>query len=364
MHISLRPLLFLTCLFPSLASAGEVWTVSPTGQGADFSSIQDAIDAAVDGDTVLIEPGIDYDDTVTIQNKTLDLLVDGADPVGGVIVVTVKDIPANKRVSLSGMSGAVEVENCAGEVLIVQHTADERGIGFTGFNTFRATDSVGVTLVDCRFLATGSTSTFSDGRPAMAVQNSRMMIYNSRAVGGAGYGDTCLGGVSNGGSGIEIAFGSSVRAVDSQFIGGPGGVSTCNFGLDGSPSNVQPGSELTMATHPEVSLSGDLVAREGRQFQLQVSGSPGSRVTSLTSTDLQYTVLPTGVGALHAATPATLLFEGIIPTSGVLSLSMDAPFLGPMDESRTRYLQVFLDGAGNTRYLSNVLALTVVDSSL
>lgn len=53
-------------------SEGEVYEVIPDGSG-DFTTIQEGVNAAVSGDTLLIYPGV-YEEIVEIYNKTVHLL--------------------------------------------------------------------------------------------------------------------------------------------------------------------------------------------------------------------------------------------------------------------------------------------------
>ena len=59
-------------------AAATTWTVDDPG-GADFTSIQDAVDAANDGDTIIVRDGT-YHENVDI-NKQLTLIGEGADVV-------------------------------------------------------------------------------------------------------------------------------------------------------------------------------------------------------------------------------------------------------------------------------------------
>lgn len=101
---------------------GKVWIVDDTpSTGADFASIQAAIDAAtvVDGDVLLVKPG-NYSSLSITNGKALTIQADS----GGIATVfvpysgsLVSGLPAGKSVRLRGLSmNQVCLSNCAGTI--------------------------------------------------------------------------------------------------------------------------------------------------------------------------------------------------------------------------------------------------------
>jgi hypothetical protein len=101
----MSPLSSPTALLAALAWATPAlaqvtWTVDDSG-GADFVQIQDAIDAAADGDVILVEPG-DYASFAIVDKG---LVLTGTTPTAMVRVSShseVRDLAAGKLVELTG----------------------------------------------------------------------------------------------------------------------------------------------------------------------------------------------------------------------------------------------------------------------
>src|SRR6185436_13760735 len=81
---------------PAFANVLKVATT-----GAPFTQIQSAVNAASDGDVILISPG-SYG-AVTIDGKSLTLVKQGTANVTIMGTTTVKNLTASKRVILSGL---------------------------------------------------------------------------------------------------------------------------------------------------------------------------------------------------------------------------------------------------------------------
>lgn len=352
---SILPLLGTLC---SGAVAGEVWTVSVTGAGADFSSIQAAIDVAADGDTVLVQPGTSYTGPLVIEDKALTVVVDDGEKASGMDGLTILNLPPNKSVLVSGIKSSLVVEDCAGEVLL-----QDCGGSVFGGTMFEARSSNRVSLVSCAFNGMSGPDDGDDGSDAIRITASQVSLYHVTARGGDGANGLCLGGPGDGGDGIVVTDQSFVRAVSSTFTGGAGGYSACEDGFWGWDVNVNFNSTYSTQAHQDLVLTGPSVVREGETIEWELNGVAGLEARSLTSTALRQRFLPESVGVLQVALPAVQESLGPIPANGVLQLSQTAPFLGAGDESRTRFVQFLVMDSG-TRYLSNVVSLTVVDGGL
>ena len=73
MRLALLPTFALLLASSQVDAQGKLWVVDDDGgPGVDFTAIQDAVDAAVDGDGILVRPG-DYG-RVTIDGKSLRVI--------------------------------------------------------------------------------------------------------------------------------------------------------------------------------------------------------------------------------------------------------------------------------------------------
>ena len=105
---------------------GSVLVVDPGGGGA-FTEIQDAVDAAVDGDTILLRHGTYVDLSFPFEPVIIDgkSLVVAATQSGAVLLnglhLYVRNLSAGQTVTLSGLQvqdAAVVLDNNVGAVLL------------------------------------------------------------------------------------------------------------------------------------------------------------------------------------------------------------------------------------------------------
>jgi len=113
--------------FAPVAASQQVWVVDDTaGTGADFSAIQGAINAAVDGDTILVRAG--EQPAFVVDGKSLTVTADTGAAVH-VAGFRVRNLAVDQSATIIGLSAGaplsfqpgvevLKVTDCAGPVLI------------------------------------------------------------------------------------------------------------------------------------------------------------------------------------------------------------------------------------------------------
>jgi hypothetical protein len=157
--------------------------------GTTYATIQAAVDAAVDGDTIEISAGT-YTEDVTITGKAIT--IDGAETGG------VNDVTLNGQITVAGtLDGAFSITdlniNAAGKARGVFVSANSTG--FAGSVTL---DDVTISNAQSNGFAyiragNGSTPTLGDTIGAVSILNSTFNN-NATATGGNGRGDILLFG--------------------------------------------------------------------------------------------------------------------------------------------------------------------------
>lgn len=329
MRTSLAPLLLLVLAAPVRS---EVHTVGPPGSGADFTTIQAAVDAAADGDTVLVAAG-DYTG-FSVQKPVLVLgagsektKVTSLYPVG--TGVSVAGIPAHKVAVVAGMAldaipkafigtgiallpaeGTVvlhdlktlsedfgQLEATGSGRLVLSRLAltsnGSPGASLKGYSSriwlvdSRLTKSMAVPigfpavlstarLVDCEAFLAGCTLTGSDVEPTWTLQGgSGLELKESQVVAGR---TVFLGGdgatTGAGGFGVALTGASTLVAGGDVLV--KGGIDGAGL-LEQAPVSIERGSTFFQgsAALPTLSAFPPIVAA-GDQLALALLGQPGA----------------------------------------------------------------------------------------
>ncbi|QDV08966.1 hypothetical protein Poly30_45220 [Planctomycetes bacterium Poly30] len=234
-----------------------------TDHPAPFRQIQEAIDVAQDGDTIVVRPRVDYrarmdgfvidGKALTIHGMDAEFLLTGkatirSIPAGGTVVLRGLDINRRTRddphahdvdpLSPGAPGIGLVVAECAGAVSL-QSCSVEGGFisGWTGGPSQGGIELVDVSsfsAVDCR-LRGGAVST------GMRIVRSRATLYRSDVFGGIGLGDTGYNPTSGDGAlGVDVRGRSFLWIGDSSIEGGPGGIAYC-IGTGSCPATVGDG---------------------------------------------------------------------------------------------------------------------------
>ena len=343
-------------LLTPLALAGDVLVVASSGSG-DFTYLQAAVDAAAEGDTIVVEAGT-YAVNTVIAAKSLDIVAmdGGADwPTSRIDVL---DLAPSQTVRLAGLGVRnLRVEGCLGPVVL--EDLNPNGSIQTTSNLL-VLDSPAVTVTNSSFTGDcdyGWDDAGAWGGPAVYAGDSQVRIYHSALTGGWGNDDFGPCGVGGfGGPGIWADTGSTVRHSGCSFVGGAGGYGTCSDGGPG-PGTTGSGTLLTLAT-PVTQLVGTRSAAAGSTVALTISGPPGAIPMLVTSAAARTLDLAPTVGTLHLAWPFALGPLPPIPASGTLLHTVALPPLPP-DQAQLQLLQV-VHGLPGSRFLGPPLGLTVL----
>lgn len=363
-----------TALLTTGHAANQVVTVGPTGSSAQYTSLQEAIVFAGDGDILLVKPG--SDSSAVLNGKGLTIVAD--DPTGLEFVkiasLTIQNVSPPSAVVLRGfrladalmLSPRLQITNCSG-VIAIEDCQVENGVPAS----IGIANSAAVTLSHCVSIgATGHSMAQRDGSSAVDVTNSNVALYDCALEGGRGGDDfnnnqLYAGMPTDGGAGIEIGNASSVLVCGSIVSGGDGGdkvFSLFDFNLCGDGGNsitLATGSTLRRLNSPLIpgaggtsiwpqgipgqdgvpllDLGGTVIiknewarrfeastpVREGETQTLTVHGQPGESCWLLFSLAPAASYFPGLQGTLLPALPITLL--ALPPLDGTGTLALPAP---------------------------------------
>lgn len=421
---SLLPLALLS-ISAAASAQGAVWVVDDDGgPGVAFTSIQSAVDAAANGDTVLVKDGT-YDEQVRVFSKELAIVaeqgatvlvlrgirVQGLPPSGGLLLRGL-EVPGSPTqpfadaLVVSSSQGPVWVEDCtlrgshvfssaaAGAFLVDASSVTflrctlrgGTGVSETG-GPARGGDGVQLVggaahlhgcVLEGHDATQGSGGGFGfplqvPGGSGAYVTDGLLFASGSNFTGGKGadgfqsvFG--CAVG-SDGGAGIWLASaGATAQLLDSSSSGGPGGApfGACAGGATG-PATLVMGGTLTVLPGSHHGLVAASPVREGQASAATFTGEAGELVFLALGTAPEPGLLsPAWSGVLHVDGGSSLvLFLGVMPAGGTLSFLPTAGQLAPGLLATTLYLQpAFFGPAAPRLRLGAPSALTILDSSL
>jgi hypothetical protein len=198
----------------------------------------------------------------------------------------------------------------------------------------------------------------------------KLLLSNSSVQGGRGgpllgqcY-DTSSGG--DGGPGLVVGAGTTVRRHATTFTGGMGGAAPpCGTaGPTGAP--VENSGTLNSDPTTALSLTAPTVAREGQAITLTFTGAPGDLVNLIAGTQTTFQELPMGPLLVQPGATAIPLRGplGMIGPSGVLTASYHLPLLPPGVGALNLWFQGLARHADGKRTLGSFTVVTVIDSGL
>ncbi|MFT5049266.1 MAG: hypothetical protein ACI8QZ_000658 [Chlamydiales bacterium] len=420
---SLFNFLLLTSLAP-FARAGVVHVVDSATPGA-FQQIQDAVDAAVGSDVVLVRSGTYAGFEIVAKEIAVVADEDALVLVGGAIRVV--SLSASQDVLLSGLHATgtlaaggelrngLALLNNAGSVRLLGCDF-EAAMGGMDPSCTRSHGALVENCADVAFTACllrGRSSDFAGGN-GLELRASAVALYDSALVGGDGgpafpcqaYMD---GG--NGGSGVQHADLVHLLLQNTSCAGGDGGLegtpqaageclfpgaggnalrrfgfatstpallacplssgatapctgNTCSF-VDCPPPPVAHvfGRSVTLQGRAPT-LDSARVLRDGELLTLSFNGLPGDRVGLFLSDETAYRALARGVDLVQESRPRLVLIAGVIDATGTLTRSLSIPALAPGEEARTLYLQAQHRGPTGFPTLSGLASVVIVDATL
>jgi hypothetical protein len=405
---------------PCWAMPGDVWLVDSLG-GGDFLQIAEAVDAAQDGDTVLVRPWMASQygayDAFTIQAKGLRVVAEafGIVKVEAVRVVGTSD---SQQVVLAGFafrlddgfpqgySRPLHILDCDGPVRVSRCHWDG-AVSETKVGAATIEDSQDVVLDRCLTEASGMAAGIAilnsraalyecssrgsygnqwwpkEGAPGLLVSGSQVHASHAWTQGGVGP-DTCFDFTEDGrgGPGTFVAGASTLRIWDTTLEGGQGGdggydIFSCHPGAgpDGFPFKVEAGSKLIKEASVLPRFTVEPTLRRGAEVVIQAYGTPGESLVLRRAHGTVYYPQPPGRGIIHVvqAPGDAGLALGQLDPSGRLTASfrlhdlvadLPAGSVRSVDLVSTLYLQVESPDAPGGSRLGNVVPFTHYTPSL
>ena len=333
--------------------------------GAEYPTIQSAVNDAEEGDLLLVKVG-EYPG-FTVTNKSLTIVADEGHAVTVTGRIRIRNLSSEKRVSLIGLDSATSIGMPKGNLYADNNKGSVRALNSTFIGSFgdgpftdagvHLTGNSDVAFSNCEITGglgdSGNGYDAGPGGSGILSRGSYSALYNSTVSGGVGgSGNFGYGSGGNGGhaldvdSGLSFASGSEliggkggftddflpvssgdggdaifttmnsrIRLLDTTQVGGKAGATTCCTipGSDGLPFGGN--GMLVDFGFDSRSIQMPVPVRDGTTQQLQLSGNPGDLAFLFLSDTSRFTALSaySGVQLVNAD---LILYQGIIPASG------------------------------------------------
>ncbi len=392
--------------------------VTIVGQTGGYATIQAAVTAASDGDTLIVSSGT-YNAGFVIDGKALNVVGQNGIAPKITAACAVRNLAAGKAVVLSGLNidatianqaltAGLTVENNVGSVRV--HECQLRGVKSFGFQgqvapSLLIDNSMGVVASQCSLL--GRDAGFFSGDPevrggsGVESHDSSFALYECTIKGGGGSheswpdggdggdalvvdgastvftlvsGCTIQGGTGGGGDFIGCTISGAggnalvlnnteLAVLDSTAVGGaPGNFGPCGLGPNGV-ALISVNSTVTPHAGAARSLSGPNGVTDKYTVPLVVQGEPGDKVWLIASKDTGFRYLPLLSGVLIVPRPfhMTVLPQGTIGASGTLELGIALGDLQLPAPTEVRTMQALCKSAAGASFLSSPLPMVVID---
>lgn len=403
-------ILSAAALSPLAVAADQVLTVGCVCLGEDFSTAQEAVNAASEGAVIVVKSG--SQGGLIIDGKSVTVVIYKVSTDPKFFKVTVKNLAAHQSVTLRGLSlgtsifdlNQCEIRDCAGSVFL------------EGCEAYVAVhNSPRVVLSRCTLQGADGgpfpTTTPEPTQPALTVQNSFVTVYESSLAGGGGVSAgiapfTSTVSISQAGApAIDLASGTCVLAKCTVRGGSGGGgfanlavclpgshggtgaevdgtlvaiSSTIQAGFEGfSPQDCQligsgppalivgPAGSVSTGAEPVRSLSvfhggpSNGVAPMGSDVWTRFDGLPGENALLLVSFQPSGAYVLALHGPLAGAAPFVPLPLGVVPASGRIEFSAPLPPTLPAGvEGIVLYEQALVAGSAGTGLVSSPSVFT------
>ena len=374
----------------------EVHVIDPlSGAGTDFVDLASAVQAAQDGDILLLRTG-DYLESVVVDGKALTLIGDAGSAVTlaslRVTHLASGQFTLVKNLSLTGPltsmdnAGALWVEDCS-----IEGSGGLQGLGAirsdalvlsrcTVTSPLRPMDLIesNVHLFDSSVVAPDRPPALQgDGDPgslAIRMEDSQLTISGGVVRGGDGAAGAwffvCGSGGDGGAAVVMEGSASQLRLLDAELEPGEGGppsrigVGDCAAGERGEEI-VELGGVVQRFSGASRQASMASPVREGSVYSESYSGDRRSAIyLALGASAWRPFFFPGLEGALMVLPPLEVLQRPPLSMSGVLATQSIAPQLPPGSEGRVFVLQsLFVSSSPFQARLGAPVTLVVLDES-